>query len=100
MGERRANKANNVDWAWVLLAGGIGAFPVSGVLFVLAVLTANPCGPFADSCDDYGKTTTEAVVFISLALLGLAAGVGMLLAAIAMFVRRSRSGQGHQSSST
>ena len=64
----------------LVLVGMLGA-PVCAVA---ALLTANPCGAFADSCADYGQTSTTAVVFGLGAVLSaglLVAGVVMMLAA-------------------
>ena len=56
------------------LVGAAGAF-------VLGVLTANPCGPMADSCDDYGEVTTEAqILFVLVGPCFVVAVIGLLVA--------------------
>ncbi len=49
---------------------GIG---LAGLAAVVALLSANSCGPFADSCDSYGEPARE---FLP-ALVVLCAGVGV-----------------------
>jgi hypothetical protein len=65
----------------VMVVVGVIGVPVC---VLAAFLTANPCGAFADSCADYGQTSTTAVVFGLGAVLSaglLVAGVVMMLAA-------------------
>lgn len=59
------------------------------ICLVAAVLTANPCGTFADSCADYGETSSIAVVFLYGAVLsaGLAAA-GFVLMTVGLVSRR------------
>ena len=53
------------------------------IFFILAVAAANPCGMFADGCDDHGKTPTGAVVFGALTMLmGAIAVAGVVMAVV------------------
>jgi phosphatidylglycerophosphate synthase len=69
------------NWGVVLLTLGVIAIPISlaGVL-----LTANACGPFADGCDEYGKSEPAAPWFLLLffaAVLTIIAGITMCIMA-------------------
>lgn len=54
---------------------------------VAAVLTANPCGAFSDSCSDYGETSTIAVAF----MYGMLLSVGVAIAGLVVVIVRSAS---------
>jgi hypothetical protein len=56
----------------LLLAVGIVGVPLS---LVAALVTANPCGAFADHCAQYGQTSDVASAFFGLVYLAVGAAV-------------------------
>jgi hypothetical protein len=63
-------------------------FPLAGFLFLLAGLSSNPCGAFADSCDDYGKTPASFVWLALGSVVALVVAVRGLV--VALRARRRR----------
>lgn len=74
-----------------LILAMVGVVGVVG-FGLMALLTANPCGPFADSCDEYGTTPPISLVMANLAfysvLLGLIGLVVTVVGAIIWFAGR------------
>lgn len=67
-----------------ILAGLLGA-ATAGVALLFALLTANSCGAFADSCDTYGQPSPEFLPAVGVAVLGsVAAVVGFVLVVVGM----------------
>lgn len=64
------------------IIGLVVAAPATLGLVVLAALLANPCGAFADGCDDYGETSTSGVVAAGLAGLAALVTVAALVAIV------------------
>ena len=62
----------------MFLLGGGGAV----VCLVLAVMTSNSCGLFADGCDSYGQPASGFEAFVSIAVASAMVAVGGLLVAI------------------
>jgi hypothetical protein len=73
-----------------LLAVLLG-LPAAAVCALGWVLTVNPCGAFADGCDDYGETNPWSYLFLlaAVACLGVAA-VGLVAFVASVARRRGR----------
>jgi ABC-type Fe3+ transport system permease subunit len=55
---------------------------VTAIFLVLGAFTINPCGAFADGCDDYGKATTLGTTMFLLAgvaALGFVVGIAVVI---------------------
>lgn len=81
-------------WRVGRLVAGIGLI-LAGVLWApfclfVALVTANPCGMFADGCDDYGKTSPTATAFLYAAFLAVPLVIGGSALAIASRPKRQR----------
>ena len=71
--QRRRHTWNGV--ALLLLSPFVGFF-----FLVLGVLTANPCGMFADGCDDSGQTTGFSSLMFLFMLVSFIGMIGLGLA--------------------
>ncbi|HMU79718.1 MAG TPA: hypothetical protein P5193_13130 [Microthrixaceae bacterium] len=77
-----------------ILAGLLGT-AAAGVGALIALLSTNSCGAFADSCDTYGQPAEEFLPAVGVMALGAAAAVvGFVLLVVGM----SRAARARQSS--
>ena len=75
-----------------LMITGLAVTIVSGflalVFFFGTVLAANPCGAFGDACDDYGTTSNDFFVMLSLTLLAFGAFIAGVVLIVKSHTRR------------
>ncbi len=65
----------------------LGGVPAAAVCGLAWVLTVNPCGAFADGCEEYGETNAWSFLFL---LAGLACLVVALIGLVALVASSAR----------
>lgn len=68
----------------------LGGLPAAAVCVLGWVLTVNPCGAFADGCDEYGETNEWSYLFLLGAVACLGVAVLGLVALVTSTARRLR----------